>query len=370
MKVKKIKSRHVYLNTCYALCFVAFGWYLNNRFSPAGNMGFEIATPSVQVADLGQKDVSAKKKYIANVEAINSVDIVPQVSGYIEKILFENGSLVKKGDVLFVIEQRRYRDNLKAAEATVKQLASDYKRLQELHHKKFISDKELEVAESNLKNAEAQEDLARLNLEYTEVKAPIDGVIGKAFITEGNLVNANSQTLARVVQMNPVRVAFSVTDKERSVFLDKLKNAQDVFVDIVLPNGKIQTEKAQNLFFSNEVNSDTATIPVYLDAENNSDLLVPGNYVDINICFTSKKLALLVPQVALSEDANGTYVMAVSEADGKYLVKQKYIKLGDVVDDWQVVLSGLDKNDKVIVQGLQKVRDGAKVNPIFVSAGK
>ena len=221
-----------------------------------------------------------------------------------------------------------------------------------------------------MKNAEAQEDVARLNLEYTEVTAPIDGVIGKAFITEGNLVNANSQTLARVVQMNPVRVAFSVTDKERSVFLDKLKNAQDVFVDIVLPNGEIQTEKAQNLFFSNEVNSDTATIPVYLDAENNSDLLVPGNYVDINIRFTSREMALLVPQVALSEDANGTYVMTVREADGKYLAKQKYIQLGDVVDDRQVVLSGLDKNDKVIVQGLQKVRDGAEVNPIFVSAGK
>lgn len=113
MKVKKIKSRHIYLNTCYALCFVALGWYLNNHFSPAGNIVFEIATPSVQVAELGQKDVSAKKKYIANVEAINSVDIVPQVSGYIEKILFENGSQVKKGDVLFVIEQRRYRDNLR-----------------------------------------------------------------------------------------------------------------------------------------------------------------------------------------------------------------------------------------------------------------
>lgn len=78
----------------------------------------------------------------------------------------------------------------------------------------------------------------------------------------------------------------------------------------------------------------------------------------------------MVPQVALSEDANGTYVMAVSEADGKYLVKQKYIQLGDVIDDWQVVLSGLNEDDKVIVQGLQKVRDGAEVNPIFVSAGK
>lgn len=370
MKVRKIKSRHIYLNTLYALCFVALGWYLNNRFSPAGNAGWVMETPSVQVADLDRQDVSAKKKYIATVEAVNSVDIIPQVSGYIEQILFENGSEVKQGDILFMIEQRRYQDNLKAAEATTRQLLSDYKRLQELHHKKFISDKELEVAESNLKNAEAAEDLARLNLEYTEVKSPINGTIGKAFITSGNLVNANSRTLARVVQMNPVRIAFSVTDKERSVFLDKLKNAQDVFVDIVLPNGEIQTEEAKNLFFSNEVNSDTATIPVYLDAENDSDLLVPGNYVDINIRFTSKEMALLVPQVALSEDADGTYVMTVAAADGKYWVKQKYIKLGDVIDDKQVVLSGLNTEDKVIVQGLQKVRDGAEVNPVFIGSDK
>ena len=92
--------------------------------------------------------------------------------------------------------------------------------------------------------------------------------------------------------------------------------------------------------------------------------------MDINIRFTSQKMALLVPQVALSEDANGTYVMTVNEKNGKYFVKQKYIQLGDVVEDWQVVISGLDKNDKVIVQGLQKVRDGAEVNPIFVSTGK
>lgn len=115
------------------------------------------------------------------------------------------------------------------------------------------------------------------------------------------------------------------------------------------------------------MNSDTATIPVYLDFENKKDLLVPGNYVDIYIRFTSEKMALLVPQVALSEDVNGTYVMTVVKGEGdKYIAKQKYIKLGDVIDDMQVVLSGLDKADIVIVQGLQKVRDDGEINPIFI----
>ena len=368
MKVKKIKSRKIYLNVLFSICFIAFGWYLNDRFSPKPNMGYMMETPSVQVQSLIKKDVSAKKKYIAQVEAINAVDIIPQVSGYLEEILFQNGSEVKQGDLLFVVEQRRYKDNLKAAEATVKQLTADYNRLLSLHQKKFISDKELEIAESNLKNAEAAEDLAKLNLEYTEIKSPINGVIGKALITKGNLVNSNTQKLARIVQTRPIRVGFSVTDKERSVFMQKLKEAQDVFVDIVLPNGELETEEAKNLFFSNEVNRDTATIPVYIDSLNSKDLLVPGNYVDIFIRFTTKKMALLVPQVALSEDANGTYVMVVKKADdNKYVAEQKYITLGDVVDDMQIVNSGLGDEDIVVIQGLQKVRNGSEVKPIFVN---
>ena len=210
--------------------------------------------------------------------------------------------------------------------------------------------------------------MAKLNLEYTEIKSPINGVIGKALITKGNLVNSNTQKLARIVQTRPIRVGFSVTDKERSVFMQKLKEAQDVFVDIVLPNGEIETEEAKNLFFSNEVNRDTATIPVYIDSLNSKDLLVPGNYVDIFIRFTTKKMALLVPQVALSEDANGTYVMVIKQAgNNKYVAEQKYITLGDVVDDMQIVNSGLNDEDIVVIQGLQKVRNGSEVKPIFVN---
>lgn len=369
MKVKKIKSRKIYLGALYAFCLILFGWHLNSRLSPKSG-GWNAEIPSVQVQGLQQQDVSSKKKYIAQVEAINSVDVIPQVSGYIEEIKFTNGAEVRKGDVLFVIEQRRYKDNLKAATATVKQLAADYKRLISLHEKQFISDKELEAAESALKNAEAAEDLAKLDLEYTEVKSPIDGVIGKALVTVGNLVSMNTQKLARIVQTRPIRIAFSVSDKERMDFMKKFKETQDVFADIVLPNGEIRTEQARNLFFNNEVNADTATIPVYLDSSNEDNALVPGNYVDIYMRVTAQKMALLVPQTALAEDAHGTYVMAVKAEKDGYIVEQKYIKLGDVIDDKQIVLSGLKADDKVIVEGIQKVRNGGVVKPIFVDVEK
>ena len=367
MKVRKIASRKIYLNALYAICLVLFGWYLNSRLSPK-TMGFVKETPSVQVSGLKKQDISPRKKFIAQVEAINSVDVIPQVSGYIEEIKFDNGTQVKEGDILFVIEQRRYKDNLKAAKATRKQLAADYKRMVSLHEKQFISDKELESSESSLKNAEAAEDLARLDLEYTEVKSPINGTIGKALVTVGNLVSMNTQKLARIVQTDPIRIVYSVSDKQRLEFREKMNEDVELYVDIVMSDGKVISQPANNIFVGNEVNATTATIPVYIDVENKDGALVPGNYVDIYMRATMQQMALTVPQTALAEDVHGTYVMTVkkTEDSNRYIAEQKYIKLGDVIDDRQVVLFGLDENDFVVVEGIQKVRNGGEVKPIFV----
>lgn len=367
MKVIKIKSRRIYLNALYAICLILFGYYLNNRLSPK-TQGYVQTTPSVQVRGLRKQDVSVKKKFIAQVEAINSVDVIPQVSGYIEEIKFENGAEVKEGDVLFVIEKRRYIDNLKAAAATTKQYAADYNRMLSLHEKKFISDKDLETSESNLKNAEAAEDLAKMDLDYTEVKSPINGTIGKALVTVGNLVSMNTQKLARIVQTDPIRIVYSVSDKQRLEFREKMNEDVELYVDIVMSDGKVYSQPANNIFVGNEVNATTATIPVYIDVENKDGALVPGNYVDIYMRATMQQMALTVPQTALAEDVHGTYVMTVkkTEDSNRYIAEQKYIKLGDVIDDRQVVLSGLEENDFVVVEGIQKVRNGSEVKPIFV----
>ncbi len=135
-----------------------------------------------------------------------------------------------------------------------------------------------------------------------------------------------------------------------------------------MSDGKVISQPANNIFVGNEVNATTATIPVYIDVENKDGALVPGNYVDIYMRATMQQMALTVPQTALAEDVHGTYVMTVkkTEDSNRYIAEQKYIKLGDVIDDRQVVLSGLDENDFVVVEGIQKVRNGGEVKPIFV----
>lgn len=345
----------------FAVLFMAIGAYLHALTAPdlSAMLGAH-EPPYVLTRPLTKGDVSKKKKYIAEVEAINSVDIVPQVSGYLEQILFENGSEVKKDDTIFIIEQTQYKADLEKAEAAVKQLQKQYDRVASLNQQKYASDREIDLAESNLKQAQAELEIAKLNLEHSEIKSPIDGKIGKALITVGNLVSPSSGKLARVVQINPVRIAFSVSDKERLMFMKNERKTDEIFVDIVLPNGDTKTAKPENVFVDNEVNPSTATIPVYVDLENDNHLLIPGNYVDIYVRLNTAKEALLVPQQALMSDVNGTYVMTVNKENK---VEQKYITLGSVMGENQVVEKGLKGDERVIVQGLQKVTPGMTVKP-------
>ncbi len=363
MKVKKIKSSKILSKVAYGCIFCALGWYLHGRMMPMQSGGNIQGTPHVLIQSLQEKNVTKQKKYIAQIEAVNSVDIIPQVSGYLEEILFKDGAYVNEGDKIFVIEQRKYKADLKAAEARLWQLQKEFERMEKLHKSGDVTDKQFDAAKSALAQAEADLDRAKLDLEHSEIKSPISGHIGKALVTKGNLVSPNTQKLARIVQMNPIRIAFSVTDKERFHFLEKINTSKDIYVDIVMPNGAIKTVDAKKFFSGNEINSQTATIPIYVDIENSDNMLVPGNYVDIYVRFNMGVNSLLVPQVALSADVHGTYVMVV---DKDNIVHQKYVTLGDVFEDKQVVLSGLNPTDNVIIQGLQKVSSGIKVNSTIV----
>ena len=367
MKVKKVKNSKILKKVLYAILLMIIGGYLHAVSTPNMNANWgSNEPPYVLTSPLHTTDISSKKKYIAQIEAINSVDIIPQVSGYLEDILFQNGSEVKKGDKIFIIEQTQYKADLERAEAQVKQLSKQYERISSLNKQKYASDKEIDLAESNLRQAKATLEIAKLNLEHSVIKSPINGRIGKALVTKGNLVSPNGTKLARIVQTNPIRIVFSVSDKERSLFIEKISSSENIYFDIKLPNNKTQTIDAKNLFFDNEVNQQTATIPVYLDTSNNDNLLVPGNYVDIYVRFQDKKEAILVPQMALVADIHGTYVMCVNKDN---IVEQKYIKLGDVIDDKQIVLDGLNGDERVIIQGLQKVAQGIKVNPNHLNNG-
>lgn len=377
MIIGKIKNRVIIRQIVILVLCVAFGWFLKSKLTPSsapmGGMG--AGEPYVLVQKLETHNISPATSYIGHVEAIKSVNLKPQVTGYVEKVLFQEGSLVNEGDILFIIEQKRYIANvelrqaeLASAKANLVRAERDYKRQKSLSSQNYASKATLDTSESNylqakaaVAQAEANLDLAKIDLDYTEIKAPITGYIGKALVTEGNYVNSTTQNLARIVQTDPIRVSFSVSDKDMLNMREMYKNGADsspIRTELVLPNGKILVNHLKSRFTDNEINSDTATIAIYAEYSNERNLLIPGNYVDIRVGKKDPQLAVLVPQGAIAQDEHGNYVMVVNDED---IAEERRVLLGDIIEDKQVVTDGLTADDRVIIQGLQKVTNGQKV---------
>ena len=380
MRVTKIEKSTIIRKVLIMLLCVAAGWFIKGRLTPqmGGMAGMGGGTPYVLTQQVKTADVSPKRSYIARVEAIKSVDLKPQITGYVEKVLFKEGSLVNEGDILFIIEQKRYLANvelrqaeLDSAKANLVKTERDYKRQKSLSKQNYASKATLDTSESNylqakaaVAQAEANLELAKIDLDYTEIKAPFTGYIGKANITEGNYVTSSSDNLARIVQISPIRVAFSVTDKD--VLNARMRNDgnQNIRTELVLPNGKTISEPLLATISSNEIDSSSATINIYTEYENKNNLLIRGNYVDINVSDIEAQMAVLVPQAALAQDENGNYVMTVNEDN---IAEQRRVVLGDPVEDYQIVLEGLKPEDKVIIQGLQKVKNGQEVKAQLIT---
>lgn len=378
MQVVHVKKRRIIFNFVVILMCIGIGWYLKAKLTPSmgGMMGGSAGVPHVLVEEVVKTDVSPQKKYIASVEAIKSVNLIPQVSGYIDKVLFQEGSVVNEGDILFIIEQDRYIANvdlskasLASAKANLVKTERDYKRQKTLSSQNYASKSTLDTAESAylqakaaVEQAKANLELALIDLEHTEIKAPITGLIGKAEITEGNFVSSNTQTLARIVQTSPVRVAFSVPDKDHYIFRDL--GDSGLKTRLTLPSGNFLNENMTSYFLNNEINKNTATLAVYLEYENATRNLIPGNYVDVVISSAAETPAVIISPAAVMQDANGAYVYTV-DAEGK--VTEQRVQLDGMFEDKQIVLSGLEGNEKIIVSGLQKAKDGATVRASLVA---
>lgn len=369
--VKIMKKSYLFAGTVALLAVIAGCHFYGQKEETAS-----LPAVNVTVAEVQEEEINNPKTYVALIEAINSVDVVAKVSGSLDKVNFVEGSFVKKDDPLFIIDKDTYRANynlaqaqLESAKANLTKTERDYNRQKQLSAKNIASKATYDSAESAylqakaaVSQAEAQLQLAKIDLDNTEVKAYIDGYIGKTQVTEGNYVNASAEPLARVVQINPIRVAFSLTDKE---FLElnagSDKPLENFVMNIELASGEIFSEKLERVFANNEINQGTATIAVYADIKNDKGLLRPGAYVKMFITSSNPKKALTVPETAIIQNEETSQVYVVGADNVANLRK---VELGDAFDGKQIIVSGLKAGDKVIASGMQNrmMRPGATVN--------
>ena len=338
--------------------------------------GSKKAAPSVVVAPVVSKDVSEKSEYVGRVEAEKTVQLQARVEGFLEKRNFVEGSMVKKGDLLFVIEQGPYQATLSqneaslaGAQATLKNENVNLERQKILQKKGDVSKAGLDgaiatqaTANASVKQAQAQVDTAKINMSYTKIHSPIDGRVSATKVDVGNLVNSSSGPLATVTSVDPVYVTFNPAE---STILEQRRkgviNGNEVKLTprLIFSDGGTYAHAGNFDYVDTTVTQSTNTVQLRAVFPNPDNLLTPGQYVRVVVKPQEPKTALVVPQGAVQLDKAGHYVLTV---DGQDKVVKKKIKVGaQIASDW-VVTSGLNKGDRVIVGGLQKVSPGEVVN--------
>lgn len=347
---------------------LAAGWFLHARFGmmfggmpPMAGPG-QMPPPTVVVQTVLPTHLQPSVDYIAAVEPVQDVMILSEVSGYIEQVHFTEGSRVKAGDLLFTIDRKKYQAAADAAAAELARAQKLYDRMKTADERS-ISRADLESAESALLQAQAASDLAQVSLNYTEIKAPVSGLIGAANLTKGNYVTAASGPLARIVQIDPVRVTFSLTDREFLKFrrVEQSGTGSTRVAQVRLPDGTLLPTLGNKEFDDNTINPQTGTIAVRYLFDNPDGLLIPGGYVTALLRDPDGETGIKIPQKALLVDQQGTYVLTV---DAQNTVSAALIVPGPQIGLDIVVQSGLKEGDRLIVDGVQKARAGATVNVI------
>lgn len=332
----------------------------------------------VEIAYSTEDTVLPKTESVGRIEAKYSVDVVARINGWLQKRYFQEGAFVKKGQTLFLIQPNEYAIAVQQAEAAVKQsqaaLINSQKELvraKELVKNDFVSksyyDNALATRDQNkaaLDVNKANLAAARLNLSYTKITSPVDGKVGKILITEGNLVNAQSGPVTRIVSTSPIYAYFTIKSED---YLKYMKNAIDpkccelsgMDVKIRLSDGTEYTEKGVLEFVNNEVDQTAGTISLRATFQNKDNLLVPGDFVNVTAIAKKPVKVTLVPQIAVSDSSNGTYVWVV---DDKNIAQQKYITIDKQEGENWIVLEGLEPGEKVIKAGFQRLRPGSLVS--------
>jgi len=345
--------------------------------------------PKVTVAAAIEQSVADWDEFTGRLEAVNTVEVRPRVTGYLDSVNFKEGSVVKKGDLLFVIDPRPYRAELDKAEGALARAkshaetaANDASRAEKLQGQALSREEyerrlnESRGATADVHAAQAQVDAAKLNLEFTRVTAPIDGRVSKAEITAGNLVSGGTGTstlLTTVVSVDPIYVSFEGDEQAYLKYSDlarrgERQNSRDVRspVKMGLANENDYPHDGTMTFVDNQVNPRTGTIRGRAVFENKDGYLTPGLFARIRLLGSNQHPAVLVDDRAIGTDQSQKFVYVV---DANNQVSYRPIKLGRLVNELRVVSEGLSAGEVVVVNGLQRIRPGVTVNAERVAMG-
>jgi membrane fusion protein, multidrug efflux system len=332
--------------------------------------------PEVQVIAVEQRDVPIYRDWVGTLEGEVNATISAQVSGYLMTRNYQEGSIVTNGQVLFQIDDRTYKAALDQAMAKVGKSEMDVQRYTPLAKTQAISQQELDDAiQANLAN-EAAAEAARLNYQFCTIRSPVDGVAGLAQAQVGDLVGPGSGTLTTVVQINPIRVYFSVSQQlltqiqerrlaEGQKLRDAAGNYQGPPLELTLASGSVYPLKGKVRFANNQVDVKTGTVRVVGEFENPQGLLVPGMFVNVRALLDTDKDALLVPQSAVM-DMQGRYLIAIVVEDNKVSIRP--VTAGPTFGQQWVITGNVQAGDRIVAEGVQKVRDGMEVNPVQIAA--
>lgn len=339
------------------------------------------APPEVYVADVVQRDVPVYMEVVGQTKGSQDVEIRARVEGYLDKVAFTEGSFVRKGDLLYQIDPKPLEAALSAAkarlataQARLQKSETDVKRLTPLAAQQAVSQQELDTATSFRDAATAQVDAAKADVDkaaldrgYTRITAPLDGMVGTTQVKAGNLVGRGETTLLTTIsQVDPILFRAGISEAEYLKLAKRFEESgnreavRSAEIELLLADGTVHPQKGRVDAVERAVDPTTGTLTVQFTFPNPGDLLRPGQYGRARFIVEQKTGALLVPQRAVQELQN-LYSLAVVREGNK--VQFQTVKVGPRVDGLWIVEEGLRPGEKVVVEGLQRLKEGAVVTP-------
>lgn len=346
------------------------------------------SAPEVQVSRPIKKTFEVWDEYTARVEPLEFVELRSRVSGYLEKIFFKEGQIVKAGDLLFVIDPRPYEASLAAAKASVKEVEArlllaktNLERAKDLLKSNAISKEIYDTRESDvlsteasLLNAQALLKEAELNLEYTHIRAPISGKVSQRMVDPGNLITANTTLLTTIVNSSIVQAYFEISERDMLRYQNSglfkeidVINRKGPPVEMTLWGEEHKPFKGELTYFDNRIGSQTASLTMRADIKNPDHYLAAGMFGKIKVRGGKAQEFLVLPEEIIGTDLINRYVLVVNK-DG--IVEYRPVKIGRLFGKYRAIEEGVTENDDVIFVGLQRAAPGAKVTPLPLAQSK